>query len=117
MSLFRRHPVLATLFAIALILTLVFAGRVVTQVVYWSDPDRKEQAVDGWMTLRYVAKSWRLAPLELYEAAGLPPQERGSRRTLEQLAKDKGIALADLIADVEAGIVRLTRSPAEVQDQ
>ncbi|MDO8882946.1 MAG: hypothetical protein Q7V11_08315, partial [Pseudotabrizicola sp.] len=83
MTLLRRHPVLATLFALALALTLFFAGRFVAQVVYWSDPARQEQEVEGWMTLRYVAKSWRLSAPDLYEAAGMTPLERGGRRTLE----------------------------------
>lgn len=108
MTLFRRHPVLASLFALALILTLFFAGRFVAQVVYWSDPARQEQEVEGWMTLRYVAKSWQLPPQDLYEAAGLPPPQRGNRRTLEQLAEDRNVSLAQMIAEVEAGIARLT---------
>ncbi|MFN4153181.1 MAG: hypothetical protein ACK4HF_00875 [Paracoccaceae bacterium] len=107
MTLLRRHPFLATFFAIALILTLFFAGRFVAQVIYWSDPAHQEQEVDGWMTLRYVAKSWRLPPPELYEAAGLPPPVRGNRQTLEQLAQDRKMPLAELIAEVEAAIARL----------
>ncbi|MFN3724080.1 MAG: hypothetical protein ACK4VZ_13640 [Paracoccaceae bacterium] len=117
MTLFRRHPVLATLFALALILTLVFAARFVAQVVYWSDPARQEQEVEGWMTLRYVAKSWRLSPLDLSEQAGLPAPARGSRKTLEQLADEMGLPLAELIAKVKAGIAGLTRASQEMPDQ
>ncbi|TGD64004.1 hypothetical protein EYC08_11255 [Tabrizicola sp. WMC-M-20] len=108
MTLLRRHPVLATLFVLALILTLVFAGRFVAQVVYWSDPARQEQEVEGWMTLRYIARSWQLPPRDLYEAAGLPGPTRGQPMTLEQLAVDRGMPLDALIAEVEAGIDRLT---------
>lgn len=107
MTLLRRHPILATLFALALALTLFFAGRFVAQVVYWSDPARQEQEVQGWMTLRYVAKSWRLPPHELYEAAGLPGPVRGHPQTLEQLAKNRAIPLPQLITEVESAIDRL----------
>ena len=112
MTLLRRHPVLASLFALALILTLFFAGRFVAQVVYWSDPARQEQEVEGWMTLRYVARSWHLPVPELYEAAGLPQPQRGNRRTLEQLAAERNVPVAQLIAEVEAAIARLTRAPS-----
>lgn len=108
MTLLRRHPVLASLFALALVLTLVFAGRFVAQVIYWSDPARQEQEVEGWMTLRYIARSWHLSPRDLYEAAGLPPPVRGAPKTLEQMAQDRGIPLPVLIAEVKAGIDRLT---------
>ena len=108
MTLLRRHPVLAIGFGLALILTLFFAGRFVAQVVYWSDPARQEQEVQGWMTLRYVAKSWGLSAPDLYQASGLPTPERGSRRTLDQLAKERNVPLAQLTADVEAGIDSLT---------
>ncbi|MDO9581828.1 MAG: hypothetical protein Q7J24_01760 [Desulfomicrobium sp.] len=108
MTLLRRHPVLASLFVLALILTLFFAGRFVAQVVYWSDPARQEQEVEGWMTLRYIARSWGLPPRDLYDAAGLPAPVRGTPMTLEQLAEDRGIPLPALIAEVEAAIARLT---------
>ncbi|NEX47186.1 hypothetical protein [Pseudotabrizicola algicola] len=111
MTLFRRHPVLASLFALALMLTLFFAGRFVAQVIYWSDPARQEQQVEGWMTLRYVARSWQLAPRDLYEAAGLPAPVRGSAMTLEQLAEDRGIPLSQLIAEIEASILHLRAAP------
>lgn len=107
MTLLRRHPVLAIGFAVALALTLFFAGRFVAQVVYWSDPARQEQEVQGWMTLRYVAKSWRLPPRDLYEAAGFPGPVRGNPATLEQLAEDRAIPLSQLIAEVKAAIDQL----------
>ena len=112
MTLLRRHPVLTLGFALALALTLFFAGRFVAQVVYWSDPARQEQDVEGWMTLRYVAKSWSLPARDLYDAAGLPVGERGQRQTLEQLAQKRGVPVAQVIAEVEAGIALLTgRAP------
>lgn len=110
MTLLRRHPVLTLAFTLALCVTLAFAGRFVAQVVYWSDPARQEQDVEGWMTLRYVARSWQLSPRDLYAAVGLPAPVRGSPMTLEQLAEDRGIPLADLIAEIEASILRLRAS-------
>lgn len=111
MTLWRRHPLLASLFALALLLTLFFAGRFTAQVIYWSDPARQEQDVEGWMTLRYVARSWQIAPRDLYAAAGLPAPVRGRPMTLEQLAEDRGIPLPALIAEIEASIARLRAAP------
>ena len=116
MTLLRRHPVLAIGFAIALSLTLFFAGRFVAQVIYWSDPARQEQEVEGWMTLRYVAKSWRLPARDLYEAAGLPAPLRGRPLTLDQLAKERGMPRDALIEEVKVGISRLTGQRDGVPD-
>ena len=43
MRVLRRHPVLSLAFALALGLTLFFAGRFVAQAVYWSDPAHRNQ--------------------------------------------------------------------------
>ena len=39
----RRHPVLTTAFALALGLTLFFAGQFIARAVYWSNPAHLER--------------------------------------------------------------------------
>ncbi len=107
MTLLRRHPVLAILFVLALALTLFFAARFVVQVVYWSNPAHHQQQVQGWMTVGYIGKSWGLPPREIDAVAGLPLPERGNPFTLEQIARDRGVPVAQIIADVEAAIAKL----------
>ena len=58
--LWRRHPVLLAAFVIAVALSLALAGRIVWKAVYWSQ--HREVQVEGWMTVGYVGRSWRLDP-------------------------------------------------------
>lgn len=104
MTLLRRHPVLTLAFAVALCLTLAFAGRFVWQVVYWSNPAHQNQQVQGWMTVGYIGKSWALSPREIDQAAGLPPPVKGKPFTLDQIARDRGVPVAEVIAQVEQAL-------------
>lgn len=105
LSLARRHPVLVSAFVLAVALSLFFAGRIVVQGIYWSQ--HRQQPVEAWMTVGYVGKSWGLDPREIDARAGLPTPERGHPFTLDQIAKDRGVAVADIIAAVEATIAEM----------
>jgi hypothetical protein len=106
MTLWRKHPYLVAAFALALALTLFFAGRFVVQVAYWSDPAHRNQTVQGWMTVGYVGRSWGLDPREIDDIAGLPRPE-GHPKPLVEIAAERGVPVTDLIAEVEAAIVTL----------
>ena len=90
-------------FLLALALTLFFAVRFTLAVFYWSDPAHHDQAIEGWMPLRFVARSWDVPPEVLVDAAGLPPDLR-IRRNLDLIADDQGIPVAALIAQLNAAI-------------
>ncbi len=106
MSLIRRHPVLTAAFALALALTLFFAGQFVARAIYWSDPAHHNQQVEPWMTVGYIGRSWRLDPREIDAEAGLPPPQ-GHPLTLDEIARQRGVPVAGIIAEVEAAITRL----------
>lgn len=106
MRVLRRHPVLSLAFALALGLTLFFAGRFVAQAVYWSDPAHRNQPVAGWMTVGYVGRSWGLSPRAIDAEAGLPPPQ-GKPLTLNQIAAARGVPVAQVVAEVEAALARL----------
>jgi hypothetical protein len=110
-SLLRRHPVLTLAFLLALALTLAFAGRFVVQVIYWSNPEHQNQKVQGWMTVGYIGKSWRLDPRQIDAVAGLPPPSNGRPLTLDQIARDRGVPVAEVVAEVEAALARLRAPP------
>ena len=99
-ALFKRHPVLVSAFLLAVVLSLFFATRIVVRTVYWSQ--HRDQPVAAWMTVGYVGRSWGLDPREIDERAGLPLPENGHPFTLEQIAKDRGMPVAEIIARVEA---------------
>ncbi len=107
MSLIRRHPILTLTFALALVLTLFFAVRFTVQVVYWSNPDHRNQQVQPWMTVGYIGKSWGLPAREIDAMAGLPPPQRGRPASLQQIARDRGVPVAEVIAQVESALAVL----------
>lgn len=111
MRLLARHPVLSLAFGLALALTLFFAGRFVAQAVYWSNPAHRNQPVAGWMTVGYVGHSWGLSPHEIDAEAGLPRPD-GTPLTLAQIAAGRGVPVAQVIAEVEAALARLTARAA-----
>lgn len=103
LSLWRARPVLASAFLLACAVTLFFAGRLTVYTVYWTS--HREMPVEPWMTVGYIARSWGLDPRALDAAAGLPlPEEKGRPLPLTEIARDRGVPVAKIIAEVEAAI-------------
>ena len=99
-----RAPWLLRLaFGLALLVTLGFGLRFGASVIYWANPANSDQPVEGWMPVGFVARSWQVPPEVLVQALGLGPDER-ARQTLEQIARQQGVPVADLVATLEAAI-------------
>lgn len=114
-SLWRRRPILTTAFLLACAATLFFTGRFVVQTIYWAN--HQEEPIRPWMTIGYVARSWGLEPRVLDAEAGLPlPEVKGRPQPLSEIARDRGVPVEDIIADVEAAIVTL-RAQQEAADE
>lgn len=56
----RRLPFVV--FFGSLAVALWFAGNFVAEVIYWNDPRHRNQALEPWMTPRYVQHSYALKP-------------------------------------------------------
>ena len=102
-NLWRGQPIAVTLFILALSVTLFFGFRMVAFAIYWADPAHRDQELLGWMTPRYVAHSWRVPPEVLGNALSLRPGE-GRPLTLAEIAAQKGVSLAELIAQINLAI-------------
>jgi len=90
-------------FVLALALTLLFAMRITMTAMFWGDPSRTDQVIEGWMPVGYVAHSWDIPREVLVEALDLVTFEsRG--RSLNRLAESRGIPLEVLIAHIMATI-------------
>ena len=100
----RRHPLLTAGFGLALAVMLFFAVRSIGFLVYWSDPAHRDQALEGWMTPRYVALSWQAPPEVIRDALGLEQDGTGARITLNRLAKERGVPVETLVSDLRAAI-------------
>lgn len=105
--LWREHPRLFSAFLLAAALTLFFALRMTVSAIYWSDPAHRNETVRPWMTVGYIARSWNLDPHEIDTLAGLPIPEHGRPQPLSSIAGDRGVPVADIIAEVEAAIATL----------
>jgi hypothetical protein len=106
LKLWRVRPWLTSAFLLACVLTVVFAVRFVGHTVYWAN--HRDEAVRPWMTVGYVARSWGLDGREIDALAGLPlPEVKGHPQTLAEIAADRGVPVAEVIAEVESAVAKL----------
>lgn len=102
------------------LLVLVFAGFLALAVFFGVNAFlkardfnvAKEQPIAAWMTPRYVAHSWDVPRDEMMTILGLEPPPPG-RVTLQDIAAQKDIPVADYIARIEAGIAAFRARQAE----
>ncbi len=99
--LWRLHRGTVLAFALAAVLTLAFGVRLGVHALYWSR--HREAALAEWMTLGYVAQSWRVEPEDLAQALGVAP-ELARRRTLADLARQSGRPEAEVEETLRAAI-------------
>jgi hypothetical protein len=107
-DLWTRHRWLLLGFLAAVTLALLFAIRVAISLQDW--PEERDADIEGWMTPRYVALSWDVPPEVVAGALALARDGRGRRVTLEELAKDRGVPVEDLVAALEAAITAFRAS-------
>jgi len=111
-NLARRHPFLVLAFVLAVAASLALVGRITYRAIYWSQ--HQQEPVQPWMTVGYVGRSWSLDPREIDARAGLPLPELGKPFTLEQIARDRGVPVSDVITLVEQTVAAMLaeRKPA-----
>lgn len=109
-ALWRRHPVLLSAFVLAATLSVFFAGRIVVQSVYWAT--HREAEIAPWMTVGYVGRSWGLDPRAIDARAGLPMPERGHPLTLEEIARQRGVPVAEIVALVRDTVAAMKAEEA-----
>jgi uncharacterized protein (DUF58 family) len=108
-ALWRRHRWLFVAFLAAVALALLFAVRVAIYMQDW--PEHADEDIEGWMTPRYVALSWDVPPDVIVGALSIPRDGSGRRITLDELAKERGIPVETLAADLEAAIAAFRAGP------
>lgn len=94
----RRHPWLTLVFVLAVVLALGFGARTVMLALDW---DRAPPIVESWMTPRYIVHSYDIDPQVLAEVLDKQPGE-SPRDTLAEIARARGVPVADLMAAVQA---------------
>ncbi len=79
---------MAAAFVVAAAFSVFFLIRTVVATVYWADPSHHEQAIEAWMPIRYVARSWDVPPEVLAEALDID-LESGRRWTVGEVAAQR----------------------------
>jgi len=110
LKLWKDHKLAATAFVAALILALFFAARLTYFMLYWSDPAHRNQPIEDWMTVSYVARSYDVPRDKLAAAIGLAPRP-GQRRTLAEIAAERGVGTDALKTELRQAIARLQPQP------
>ena len=95
--------------ALVLLITGLFAVRTFRRAVYWRL--HRDEVIRPWMSLPYVAHSYRVPPRALYEALNLdhPPHDR---RPIKKIAADQHKPVDEIIATLYQAIGRARQQPA-----
>jgi hypothetical protein len=97
--------VLALIVAIAGTFVFGFrAGSHVRRIRWQNEPIRP------WMSVPFIAHTHHVRPEILFQAIGLPPNER-DRRPLRRIARAEGRPVADVVRDVETAIANTRKGP------
>jgi hypothetical protein len=92
------------LFLATLIVAGLFGVRAIRRAVYWSI--HRDVPVRAWMTVPYVAHSYRVPPHVLYDALGINPARPHDKRTLRVIARDENRPVEEIISELQQAIAR-----------
>ncbi|WP_278924374.1 hypothetical protein [Pseudophaeobacter profundi] len=98
---YRR--LLWVLLVVSALATVCFTVRGVVQFVYWSDPAHRDQTLEPWMPIGFVARSYGVEREALARALELPPESLRSL-SLQDLAEMRGKGFEDMFREVETAI-------------
>lgn len=110
-ALWQQNRLLVSAFAISVAVMMFFAVRFISFAIYWHDPAHQNQALEPWMTLRYVAHSWHVPHDELARKLGFEPGQGdgGGPKPLDKIAEDRGVAYADFKTQVNEAVQQLLK--------
>lgn len=95
------------LLLIAFVIALAFTGfhivRTVRDAIYWHQ--HRDEPIQGWMNVGFVAHSYHVPPHVLLMAIGLPPGPPPDRRPLSVIAGAQGRSMDQLQASLQNAIV------------
>ena len=103
----KQWTVIAALILV-LAVTGLFAVRTFRRAVYWRM--HRDEVIRPWMSLPYVAHSYRVPPRVLYEALKIdhPPHDR---RPIKQIAAEQKRSADEVIAILYQTIARARQQP------
>ncbi len=103
----RREWILLLFFLVTLTVTGLFAARAFRRAVYWRA--HQDERIRPWMSVGYVAHSYRVPAPVLYQAIGVEPTPR-DRRPLRKIAAEQNRSVDILISELQHAIIEFRRS-------
>ncbi len=118
-NLWISHKLLTVSFVAALLFTGFFAFKTAANLIYWSY--HRDEDIQNWMTVRYIANSYNVDAAEIGQAIGLIPGEH-DRRAIGIIARDTDASVTSLqmkiLQAIQADRARLsTATPVESNEQ
>src|SRR5947207_9534770 len=98
-----RQWTMLVIFALVVTATALFAVRTVRRALYWRQ--HRDEVIRPWMTVPYVAHSYRVPPPVLYEALGIPPLPH-DRRPIRDIAQQQNRSVDEVISVLQNAIAR-----------
>lgn len=90
------------MFSLVLGFTAFHAVHIVRDVIYWHY--HQDEPIRGWMSIGYVAHSYRVPPHVLYQALGLPHKPL-DRRPLREIARSQRRSMDEIRALLQNAII------------
>ena len=102
-----RQWTMFVILALVVSVTALFAVRTVRRAIYWRQ--HSAEPIRSWMTVNYVARSYRVPPPVLYQALGIP-QRPGDRRPLKRIARDQNVPVEQVIETLQSAILHFQQN-------
>jgi hypothetical protein len=99
----RKQWFAIVVLALVLLITGLFAVRTFRRAVYWRL--HRDEVIRPWMSVPYVAHSYRVPPHVLYEALGIAPQPH-DRKPIKEIAREQNISVEQLVTTLQQAIAR-----------
>jgi hypothetical protein len=88
-----RQSVVAAAFLLSLSVGIFFVVRAVRPAIYWHY--HKDEPIESWMSVGYVAHSYHVPPHVLFLAVGLP-HKPPDKRPLSEIAKAQNRSMDEI---------------------
>ena len=99
-----RFWLVAVLFLVAVVGTSLFTIRAVRQASRLRA--RVDEPVQAWMSVPYIARSYRVPPHILFQAIGVQPGPPRDRRPIREIARVQGRPVEELISELNEAVRR-----------
>lgn len=102
---------LAVVLVLAVLGMVFFAARAMMVTSAWHNHPNPQDPIAGWMTPRYISRSWQVPPEIVAQALALETDGSGRKVTLAELAAERGTDLDALTAALTAAIAAYLDQP------